>query len=183
MSRTHAKLAISVALIGLLPAPPAAARNAFLLQHRRSGRKNRDRDPSRSPAEFEIESADDFVLTHATSITSATFTGLLPVGYDRRRRRGRGRDLPRVSAGLGCRPNERAADFSTPHVPTRVNSPSDVAFRQPRLRAGGLSFTTSVHGRRLHRAQLRDARRNPSQTRPYTPAATVRSRARRCSST
>ena len=29
---------------------------------------------------FEIESADDFVLTTGTSITSATFTGLIPVG-------------------------------------------------------------------------------------------------------
>ena len=27
---------------------------------------------------FEIKSADDFVLTQSTSITSATFTGLLP---------------------------------------------------------------------------------------------------------
>src|SRR5262245_62866234 len=29
---------------------------------------------------FEIESADDFVLTDQTSITHATFTGLLPEG-------------------------------------------------------------------------------------------------------
>ena len=31
-------------------------------------------------APFEIESADDFVLSTGTSITSATFTGLIPVG-------------------------------------------------------------------------------------------------------
>ena len=30
---------------------------------------------------FEIELADDFVLTHSTSITSATFTGLLPASF------------------------------------------------------------------------------------------------------
>ena len=30
---------------------------------------------------FEIELADDFVLTHSTSITSATFTGLLPAAF------------------------------------------------------------------------------------------------------
>jgi hypothetical protein len=33
-----------------------------------------------TPGKFEIESADDFALTSETSLTSATFTGLLPTG-------------------------------------------------------------------------------------------------------
>ena len=33
-----------------------------------------------SPGKIEIESADDFVLTSSTSLTSATFTGLIPLG-------------------------------------------------------------------------------------------------------
>ena len=78
--------------------------------------------------------ADDFVLTHATSITSATFTGLLPFGTT-------AADVSQVIVemyrvfpnGLGCRPNKWGTSiFSTPNVPTRVNSPSDVAFQEPR---------------------------------------------------
>ena len=35
--------------------------------------------PGTSPGAFEIESADDFVLTSPTTLTSATFTGLIPL--------------------------------------------------------------------------------------------------------
>ncbi len=91
---------------------------------------------------FEIESADDFILPAATSLTNATFTGLIPAGstvkdvvveiY---------RVFPKNSAvGRTSGP----PDFSTPQVPTRVNSPSDVAFRSRDSLGGELTFTTSV---------------------------------------
>jgi hypothetical protein len=35
-----------------------------------------------STGKFEIESADDFILTNPINVTSATFTGLLPTGLD-----------------------------------------------------------------------------------------------------
>src|ERR1700729_2737627 len=77
MSRTHAKLAISVALIGLLPAVSVAAETPFSFS---TGNPDDLMATASRPGGGEIESADDFVLTHSTSITSATFTGLLPPG-------------------------------------------------------------------------------------------------------
>jgi hypothetical protein len=95
---------------------------------------------------FEIESADDFVLGSATQINSATFTGLLvPNGG--------------VTPTIGeivvevyrVFPNDSDVGrtsgpptFSTPQVPTRVNSPSDVAFDSRDSTSGGLSFTTTT---------------------------------------
>lgn len=98
-----------------------------------------------SPGKFEIESADDFVLTRGTSITSATFTGLLPAGAT----------IGEVQVEIyRVFPNDSNVGrtsgpptFSTPQVPTRVNSPSDVALdSRNSLPAGGLSFTTTDLG-------------------------------------
>jgi hypothetical protein len=98
-----------------------------------------------SPGKFEIESADDFALTRGTSITSATFTGLLPAGAT----------IGEVQVEIyRVFPNDSNVGrtsgpptFSTPQVPTRVNSPSDVAFdSRNSLLAGGLSFTTTDLG-------------------------------------
>ena len=98
-----------------------------------------------SPGKFEIESADDFVLTRGTSITSATFTGLLPAGAT----------IGEVQVEIyRVFPNDSNVSrtsgpptFSTSQVPTRVNSPSDVALdSRNSLPAGGLSFTTTDLG-------------------------------------
>ena len=99
-----------------------------------------------SPGKFEIESADDFVPTGSqTSIKSATFTGLLTGGATRRvlarlrsKSTGSFQPTPDVDRTSG------APTFSTAHVPTRVNSPSDVAFRERSTTAGNLSVTTTV---------------------------------------
>ena len=98
-----------------------------------------------TPGKFEIEAADDFVLTGSqTSLTSATFTGLLTgasptIGEIRV-------EIYRVfpnDSNVGR--TSGPPTFSTPQVPTRVNSPSDVALddRDSTL-GGGLSFTTTV---------------------------------------
>ena len=95
---------------------------------------------------FEIESADDFVLTNSTTITSATFTGLIvssgpavptlgQIVVEIYRVFPTDSDVGRTSG---------PPTFSTPQVPTRVNSPSDVALdTRDSSAAGELSFTTT----------------------------------------
>src|SRR5947209_7759351 len=79
-----------------------------------------------SVGKFEIEAADDFVLTTETRIDHATFTGLQPasasatqVVVEIYRVFPLDSDVSRTSG---------PPTFSTAQVPTRVNSPSDVAF-------------------------------------------------------
>lgn len=86
-----------------------------------------------SAGKIEIESADDFILSQSTSINHATFTGVLPAGatIDQVRL-----EIYRVF------PND-STNPPSGNVPTRVNSPSDVAFAE-RDGTTGLSFTTST---------------------------------------
>ena len=99
-----------------------------------------------SAGKFEIESADDFILTNPINVTSATFTGLLPTGFDLSTIGQVQVEIYRVfpkdsDVGRTTGP----PTFSTIQVPTRVNSPSDVAFdSRNSLPAGGLSFTTAL---------------------------------------
>jgi len=79
---------------------------------------------------FEIESADGFLLTSHTKLTQATFVGLLTstgVGC-----RGLRSSVVEIYRGFPADSDVRRTSgsplFSTPNVPTRVNSPSDVAF-------------------------------------------------------
>lgn len=93
----------------------------------------------------EIETADDFVLSQRTGISSASFTGLLVGGSII--------DLGTVRVEIyRVFPNDSnvgrtsgAPTFSTSNVPTRVNSPSDVAI-DSRDSSGGLSFSTTSLG-------------------------------------
>ncbi len=144
MSSTHAKLAISVALIGLLPAVAAAAETPFFFSTGDPDGKIATATRPDTGAPFEIKSADDFVLTHATSITSATFTGLVPVGASAEdvvveiyRVFPKESDINRTSG---------SPTFSTLNVPTRVNSPSDVAFDERDSSTSGLNFFTTNLG-------------------------------------
>ena len=146
MSRTHAKVAISVSVIGLLFAFPAAADTTFFSTGNPDGKIATASRPS-TAGKFEIESADDFVLTHSTSITDATFTGLLTGGatlssvgdvrVEIYRVFPKDSDVGRTSG---------PPTFSTPEVPTRVNSPSDVEFADRDTASGNLSFTTTGMG-------------------------------------
>ena len=139
---SHAKLAISVAIIGLLSAVPAAAGTPFSFSTGNPDGLMATATRPDAGGVFEIESADDFVLTHSTSITGATFTGLVPFGTT-------AADVSRVIVEMyRVFPNDSdvgrtsgAPVFSTPNVPTRVNSPSDVAFQE---RDVSSSFSMSV---------------------------------------
>jgi len=89
---------------------------------------------------MEIEAGDDFVLTSDTSISSATFTGLLTgnetVGQVRV-------EIYRVfplDSDVGR--TSGPPTFSTDLVPTRVNSPSDVEFADRDSASANLSFST-----------------------------------------
>lgn len=98
---------------------------------------------------FEIESADDFVLVKDTKLTQATFVGLLT---------STGASVPTIGqivveiyrvfpADSDIGRTSGPPTFSTPQVPTRVNSPSDVEFdgRDSSV-SGDLSFTTTGMG-------------------------------------
>jgi hypothetical protein len=91
-----------------------------------------------SAGKIEIEAADDFVTTTpTTSITSATFTGLIPPGVPLSAITGLNVEIYRVF------PSDSNA-ARTPNVPTRANSPSDVAFDTRSSSAGELTFTPSI---------------------------------------
>jgi hypothetical protein len=86
-----------------------------------------------SAGKIEIEAADDFILNAPALVNSGTFTGLLPVGYN-------------VSGVTVEIYRVFPADSNSPpsgNVPTRVNSPSDVAF-DSRSSGTDLNFTTTA---------------------------------------
>jgi len=83
----------------------------------------------------EVEAADDFSLTSNTRLTGATFTGLIPLG-------GAGVKTVRVEIYKIFPADSGPFDNK---VPTRVNSPADVAFKErDNAGTGGLSFTTNT---------------------------------------
>lgn len=86
---------------------------------------------------IEIESADDFILASQTTIDHATFTGLLPLGAP----------LTNVTQVVVEIYRVFPLDSVNPpsgHVPTRVNSPSDVAFDSRAGAGPNLTFTASI---------------------------------------
>src|SRR5438270_475296 len=93
---------------------------------------------------FEIEAADDFVLTGSqTRLTSATFTGLVT---------GASPTIGEVRVEIyRVFPNDSNVGrtsgpptFSTSQVPTRVNSPSDVEVDDRSASAHTLTFTPGI---------------------------------------
>ena len=96
-----------------------------------------------SRGKIEIEAADDFILPSETCITQATFTGLLFHG-------GRGEIRDVVVEIYRVFPNDSDVGrtsgfptFSTPQVPTRVNSPADNALDERSSADGTLQYTTT----------------------------------------
>jgi PEP-CTERM motif-containing protein len=94
----------------------------------------------------ETESADDFFLPSATRLDTATFTGLIPSGAS----------ISEIVVEIyrvfpadsnTARTSFPVPPFSTPQVPARQNSPSDVEFEgRDSAVAGELSFTTTALG-------------------------------------
>jgi PEP-CTERM motif-containing protein len=89
-------------------------------------------------AALEIEAGDDFVLGSQTAINMASFVGLLVPGTG---------GTPAISQVVAEMYRVFPLDSDTvrtPKVPTRANSPSDVAFASRDSAASQLTFTTSV---------------------------------------
>src|SRR5262249_51950691 len=103
--------------------------------------------PNAHNSHVEFESADDFALTTETVIDHASFTGLLTGGATLK-------DVSNVVVTIyRVFPNDSDVSrtsgpptFSTPNVPTRVNSPSDVAFATRDSAEGTLQFVVTVLG-------------------------------------
>ena len=106
---------------------------------------SRPEDPANG--KIEIESADDFIApTGGVNLTSATFTGLLPRNFDFGNVSEVVVEIYRVfPLDSDVSRTSGPPTFSTSQVPTRVNSPSDVAFDTRDSGAGGgLNFNISL---------------------------------------
>ncbi len=131
-----------IAGVAIFVATPAAADPFFFST---GNVNNLIATASRPPSagKFEIESADDFVLTSPTLINQATFTGLLTgtsptVG-------GVVVEIYRVfPADSNVGRTSGPPTFSTSQVPTRVNSPADVALDSRDSSATELTFGTMI---------------------------------------
>ncbi|HEX5972082.1 MAG TPA: hypothetical protein VFY85_09160 [Gemmatimonadaceae bacterium] len=84
------------------------------------------------------EAADDFVLQEATAITGASFYGLLPTGAS-------ALDITQVSVEIYRIFPLDSSDPPSGNVPTRLNSPSDVAF-DTRTSGSGLTWSATSLG-------------------------------------
>jgi hypothetical protein len=138
-----ASLVIASALFGVVP----AVADPFFFSTGNVTNSIATATRPESAGKFEIESADDFVLTSSTSIASATFTGLLTGGATTANIGEVRVEIYRVfPADSNVARTSGPPTFSTPNVPTRVNSPSDVEFadRDTSPPPGNLTFTTSV---------------------------------------
>ncbi len=87
--------------------------------------------------QIEIESADDFFPSTSVTLNQATFTGLLPTGAALS-------DIKQVIVEIyRVFPNDSTVPPSG-NVPTRVNSPSDVALLSRDSAAATLSFSSTL---------------------------------------
>jgi hypothetical protein len=82
---------------------------------------------------LEIEAADDFIISGPSKITSASFIGLVPLGFS----------VNDLNLEIYRVFPFDSGPFDN-RVPTRMNSPSDVAFAERDLSSGIASFSTSI---------------------------------------
>lgn len=145
MQRTRYSLAVFTLGLVLAGATSASADPFFFSTGAPDGRMGAASRPE-SHGKVEIEAADDFILESQTHLEGASFTGLLfqggpgeirQVAVEIYRVFPKDSDVTRTSG---------APIFSTPKVPTRVNSPGDVAFDTRDSADGTLQFTVTVLG-------------------------------------
>ena len=135
MNRSLGAMSTFLALF-LAAALPAAADSFTFTSGAPDGRMATASRPDGSGG-IEIESADDFILGAPTNLTSATFTGLLPTGAP----------LSSISQVTVEIYRVFPKDSTVPpsgKVPTRNNSPSDVAFDTRSTSDGSLNSSTAV---------------------------------------
>jgi hypothetical protein len=135
------KLAILFASLMIMAAGPAAADPFLFSTGNVNGLMAAATRPS-SAGKFEIEAGDDFIVSSQTRLNNATFTGLIPTGANVA---GVTVEIYRVfplDSNVGR--TSGPPTFSTSQVPTRVNSPSDVAFSSKTSGSPELNFSTSL---------------------------------------
>jgi hypothetical protein len=143
MRLSMAAVTAAAAMFGLAIATPASALPFFFSTGDPDGRMATASRPGTAGV-TEIESADDFDLTASTTISSATFTGLLTGGSSVS-------DVQDVVVEIyRVFPNDSDVTrtsgpptFSTSQVPTRVNSPADVELDSRDSADGTLSFSVT----------------------------------------
>jgi len=133
----HPKLWLAAVLFAACAFPgPGRADSIFFSTGDPDGKMAMASRPS-SAGKIEIEAADDFILTSPSNVTSATFTGLLPTGGSLLDITGARVEIYRVF------PNDSSVPPSG-NVPTRLNSPSDVAFAERDSASNSLTFTPGI---------------------------------------
>lgn len=123
-------------IAGFFAAIPAEADSVFISTGNPDGLVAMASRPD-SPGKMEIEAADDFILSDTTSITSGSFTGLLPSGASLA-------NISQVSVEIYRVFPQDSTDPPSGNVLTRVNSPSDVAFASRDAGSGDMSFSAAV---------------------------------------
>jgi len=142
-SKARTKIAALAFAVVTMPLP-AAADPFFFSTGNPDGRMATATRPE-SPGKFEIETGDDFALTQETLITGAAFTGLIPSGTSTSSISNVVVEMYRVfPADSNVGRTSGPPTFSTPNVPTRVNSPSDVELADRNFAQGSLSFIPIV---------------------------------------
>jgi len=139
MKRIYLSLVFLVAVslhYGLTGAAAAVAAPFFFSTGNPDGRMATGSRPA-SAGQTAIESADDFVLTLPSSITGASFAGLLTGGATPS---SIGEVIVKIYRVF---PND-STNPASGNVPTRVNSPSDVLFGSRDSTSGTLHFTASI---------------------------------------
>jgi len=150
MKRRSVSAASAIAALLATAVPASAAPTLIFTTGNPDGKIATASRPDTAPAgasSNEIESADDFVLTSPTSITNATFTGLLTGGATQS-------DIGQVVVEIykvfpdlsDISRTSGPPTFSTSQVPTRVNSPSDVELEDRNSLSGNLTFTAADLG-------------------------------------
>jgi hypothetical protein len=133
MSMIDARLTIPLSLLGCLFALPATADPFFFSTGTPDGRIGTLSRPA-SQSGIQTETADDFILGHATSITSATFYGLIPTGTPLS-------SISEVEIEFYHVFPGDSDTARTPNVPTRTNSPGDVEIGSATRDSGDGSLT------------------------------------------
>jgi hypothetical protein len=131
--RAVPSLFLAVAASGSLLVSPASGQAFKFNTGSPDGKIAMATNPS-SAANVERETGDDFVLTSPTTITGATFTGLIT---------GTNASIGDVVTEIYRVFPEDSGPFDN-KVPTRTNSPSDVAFRSRDSASNDFTFTTAV---------------------------------------
>ena len=143
--RLKARTGIAALTFAALAMPLPAAADSFVFSTGNPDGRMATATRPESTGKFEIETGDDFALTQETLITGAAFTGLIPSGASTNNISNVVVEIYRVfplDSNVGR--TSGPPTFSTPNVPTRVNSPSDVALAERNASEKSLSFIPIV---------------------------------------